>query len=339
MGKESTGRHYEDFRVGDRIECPGPRVLQDAERDAWIGLTGAPGARFGLGEQIHPLVVLALAQGQVGRELHAHLLEELGTTQAVFHRPVRPGSILRCTARVVGLRADPVQREGPASGVVWVRVAARDARGVVLSYVSWFRVARKHRQSGVHPDTLPKLGDGVPISELYTKGLRATPRHESGGRFAFDDYIAHETLMHRGTARIAPGDISRMARWLRLQHAQHHDPTHDPYAAPMPMVVGLAYSLAHDGLEDRLGIGAINALRTPNRLVDGDRLYAMSQVATVEPISDLVGAVRLRTFLFRDHDPSQDATPAITDGKRYLPHIALDMDYWELLPTLRALRH
>jgi 2-methylfumaryl-CoA hydratase len=334
MGKASAGRTYEDFRVGDRVECPGPRVLQDAERDAWIQLTGAPGARFGLGEQVHPMLVLALAHGQVARELHSHLLEELGASGVVFHRPVRPGTILRCTARVVGLRADPDQR----SGVVWVRVAARDARGVVLSYVCWFRVARKHRQSEVQPDTLPRLGDGVPLTELYTKTLRPTPRHESGGRFAFDDFVTHETLMHRGTARIAPGDIPRMARWLRLAHPQHHDPEHASYAAPLPQVTGLAYSLAHDGLEDRLGLGAINALRTPNRLVDGDRLYAMSQVAAVEPISDQIGAVRLRTFLFRGHDPSLDEKPAITDGKRYLPHIALDMDYWELLPTRKGLR-
>ncbi|MEZ4317660.1 MAG: hypothetical protein R3F61_09150 [Myxococcota bacterium] len=334
MGKGSAARFYEDFQVGARFECPGPRLVTDADRAAWVGFTGDRIARFAFGDRVHPLAVMAFAHGQVSGDIHGNTAEELGATGVTMHRPVQIGTTLRTTARVVGLREDP----DAGTGVVWVRVAGRDLRGVVLSYVTWFRVPKKHRQSHHARDGLPSLTDSVPLTELFVAGLAPMPRHETGGRFAFEDYLVHETLHHRGVTSVVPGDIPRFARWFRHTDARHHDPRDPRYGPPLSHTVGLAYALAHDGIEDRLGVGAINALRTPNPVRDGDLLRAMSQVADAQPLSAELGAVRFRLFLFRNHDPQEDAKPRITEGKRYLPHIALDMDYWEIVPTEAGLK-
>ena len=136
--------------------------------------------------------------------------------------------------------------------------------------------------------------------------------------------------MHSGVAHVVPGDITRFARWFR-DSAPRRRPGPEQ-AASTAQVVGFAYALAHDGFEQRLGVGAINALRTPHPVVEGDTLYAMSQIAKIEPLNDEIGALRVRTFLLKNRDPSQGEIPEITDGNKYHPWVALDMDAWELVP-------
>lgn len=327
MSKGSSPRWYEEFQVGQRFECAGARKISEADRSGWIGLVGDPTPRFSDdGELVHPLVAFNVAQGQIARETHGRATEELGVSMLVAHRPLVVGATIRTTGRVLGVREDP-SRE---TGVVWVRLATRDASGVLLSYVHWFRVPKKHKQSNTPRDALPTLQDHVPLRELHTRSHTRLPSaFDTGARFAWSDYTARETVMHAGALHLGPGDIGRFARWFR-------DPT--PRRLPGPsqaastgQVVGLAYALAHDGFERRIGLAAINALRTPNPLVEGDTVVAMSQIAALEPVGDTLGAMRLRTFLFRNRDLS-DGPPEITDGKRYHPWVALDMDYWELFP-------
>jgi 2-methylfumaryl-CoA hydratase len=334
MGKERSGRSFEDFEVGSRVECPGARKITDSDRASWIGLTGDGTPRFSDGStRVHPLLVFNLAHGMVSRALLQDAREELGISGLVPHRPVPVGAILHATARVIGLREDPTHD----AGVVWIRVAARDARGVVLSYVFWFRIAKRHRQGKERRDALPTLGDGVPLRDIHTATLGDLPQpHETGGRFLFDDYVPGETLFHDGATTVDDHDIRAFARWFRVPHLAHHLPGHANHGAASGQALGLTYALAYDGLQNRIGLGGIHAMRTPHRVQSGDVLRAMSQVVAVEDLGPAIGAVRLRTYLFRNRLPMNDDPPLITDGKRYYGHIALDMDYWELLPRRRG---
>lgn len=334
MGKERSGRLFEDYEVGSRVECPGARQITDSDRTSWIALTGDAIPRFSDGSRrVHPLLVFNLAHGMVTNALLGDTQEELGFSGLTPHRPVPVGSVLHATCRVIGIREDPSHD----TGVVWIRVAARDPRGVVLSYVHWFRIRKRHRQGKSRRDVLPTLGDKVPVGEIHTSTLGELPQnHETGGRYVFEDYLANEILFHTGATAIDTHDIRRFARSFRIDRAIHHLPDVSGHRAPSGQTIGLAYALAHDGLQNRIGIGGVNALRTPNPLRDGDVLRAMSQVTAVELLTPTVGAVRLRTYLFRNRLPMNDDPPLITDGKRYYDHIALDMDYWELLPTAAA---
>lgn len=331
MGKESTARTYEDYAVGQRVECPGARRITDSDRSAWIGLVGDPIPRFSDdAERVHPLLVFNLAHGMVTAAVLAGSREALGFSAVVPHRPVVVGTVLHATCRVIGAREDA----GGEAGVIWVRVAARDPRGVVLSYVHWFRVPKRHRQAAGPRDALPTLGDKVQTRDIHTGSLGELPRsYETGGRFTFEDYLAGETLFHGPATVIEAHDIRSFARWFRIDRDVHHLPDLKTFRAPEGLVLGAAYALCHDGLRNRAGLGGINALRTPNAVRAGDVLRVMSQVVAVEPLSPTVGAVRLRTYLFRNRVPMGDDPPLVTNGKRYYEHIALDMDYWELLPT------
>lgn len=335
MGKETSIRVYEDFRMGSRMDCPGTRTVADTDRAAWVELTGDRIPRFGdAGGHAHPLLVFNLAHSLVSQSLLTDAREELGIGGLVFHRPVTLGSVLHVTARVIGNREDPSK----TTGVVWVRIAARDARGVVLAYVVWFRIDKRHKQTPSR-DALPEMPDRLQLRDLHAGGLPA-PQGSSvtGGRFTHEDYVPGETLYHGPATTVETPEIRRFARWLRLTAPHHHLPGPENRRAPAGLVVGLGYALAHDGLEHRMGLGGINALRTPHPLRGGGVLRAMSQVVACEPIDANLGAVRLRTFLFRDRMPMTDDPPLITDGKRYYEHILLDMDYWEVLPTRAGLR-
>lgn len=336
MGKESSIRVYEDFRVGNRVDCPGTRTVSDIDRAAWVQLTGDPIPRFtDAAGNANPLLVFNLAHALVGANLLSNAREELGVSNLIVHRPVRNGSVMHVTCRVIGAREDPTK----TSGVIWVRVAARDPRGVVLSYVAWFRIGKRHKQAQGPVDTLPDLPDRLPLRDLHIKRLGAPQStHETGGRFVFEDYLPGETLFHGAATTLDSHEIRHFSRWLRITRPLHHVPKLEGHRAPAGLAIGLGYALAHDGLENRMGLGGINALRTPNALQPGDTLRSMSQVVATEKLDDTYGAIRMRTFLFRDGVPMTDDPPLITDGKRYYAHIALDMDYWEVVPTTRGVR-
>ncbi|MCB9693570.1 MAG: hypothetical protein H6736_17295 [Alphaproteobacteria bacterium] len=335
MGKERNLRVYEDFQVGSRVECPGARQLTESDRATWVGLVGDPITRFADGsKRVHPLLVYNLAHAMVMQGVLSAVKEELGVSGLITHRPVDVGSTIHATCRVIGAREDPTKD----TGVIWVRVAARDPRGVVLSYVAWFRVAKRHKQGQGPRDTLPTLQDKLAVRDIHTGGLGELPKpHETGGKYAFEDYVAGETIFHEPATHIEGTEIRMFARWFRLDRAVHHLPEVQGFRAPGGQAVGLAYALAHDGLQNRIGLGGVNAWRTPNPVKPGDTLRAMSQVVGAEALNPTIGAVRLRTFLFRGRVPMADDPPLITNGKRYYDHIAVDMDYWELLPTQQAL--
>ena len=89
--------------------------------------------------------------------------------------------------------------------------------------------------------------------------------------------------------------------------------------------------------ELRTGLAGINALRTPHPMLEGTRIRALTQVIATQPLNDTLGAVRLRLYLFGDHLPDPNA-PKVNDGTRYYNHIGMDMDYWELIPTIKGAR-
>ncbi len=329
MGKERALRVWEEFQIGALVECPGPWVVSAEDRAAWVRLTGDPLPRYGDGEgRVHPLLVFSLAHGMVARGVRAAVRQELGISALVAHRVVQVGAALHTSCRVIGAREDADKR----TGVLWVRVAVRDRRGVVLSYVAWFRVEKRHRQGKGPPRTRPSVPDGIVPGELHTAGLTGT--HDTGGAYVFDDYLPGETLFHGSATVVDATEIRAFARWHRDDRDIHHLPTVAGFRAPLGQVVGIAYALAHDGLRNRMGVGAINALRTPHPVGVGEVLRAMSVVVAKEALNEEVGAVRLRTYLFKDRVPMTDDPPLITDGKRYYEHIALDMDYWELVPMV-----
>lgn len=331
MSKSLTPAFYEDAVIGNRVECAGARRLAEPSRFAWATHTGDPSPRWIDGsERLNPLTGLAVGYGMAAQAFGENATD-LGVANLVVHRPLRTGVVLNTTARVVGARSD----DNSPTGVIWLRVAVREPSGVVLSFVHWSRLPKRHAQSESPRNSLPTYPNQIEATELPRRDLTALPQaNEVGGRFFFEDYRVGEKIPHRHSIRPTGGECSRFARAFGLFSSRFHT---DMPVIPLPMLVGQGYAMAHDGLELRTGVAGINALRTPHRVLEGTRLRALSQVVDAVKLDDRVGALRLRLFVFADHMPDPE-NPKVNDGARYYPHVALDMDYWELLPTLAGAR-
>lgn len=331
MSKSLTPAFYEDAVIGTRVECAGSRVLGDAARFAWTAHTGDPTPRWLDGSGLlNPLTGLASAYGMMAQAFGENATD-LGIANLVVHRPLKTGAVLNTTARVIGARSD----ENSPTGVVWLRVALREPSGVVQSFVHWSRLPKRHAQSETPRNSLPTYPDQIDPRELSRRDLgNLPPANEVGGRYFFEDYRVGEKIAHRNSVRITGGEGTRFARAFGLHASRFHS---DLAVVPMPLLIGQAYALAHDGLELRTGVAGVNALRTPHRVLEGSRLRALTHVVDAVPLDEKVGALRLRLFAFADHLPDPDE-PKVNDGTRYYPHVALDMDYWEIVPTLAGAR-
>lgn len=331
MTKQSPPPFYEDAEIGSQVECAGSRRLDHHERAAWIEFTGDPTPRFGDGsDRLHPLTTLAAAHGMLAQRFSENATE-LGIANLVLHRPATVGVVLRTAARVIGARSD---HDHP-TGVIWLQVSVRDATGLLLTYITWFRLPKRDARSETPRNSLPSYPAEIEPRELPVRAVGELPQAQAdGGRFFFEDYEAGERIAHSNSLRLNNGDCSRFARAYRMRASRFHA---NLAVAPLPLLLGLGYSLAHEGLELRTGLAAINALRTPHPVIEGSRIRALTQVIATEPLNESVGAVRLRLYLFTDHLPDPVA-PKVNDGTRYFNHVGLDMDYWELIPTLKGAR-
>ena len=331
MSKATPPPFYEDAEIGGQVECAGSRRLDHHERSGWIGFTGDPTPRFGDGsDRLHPLTVLAAAHGMLAQRFSENATE-LGIANLVVSRPATIGALLRTGARVIGARSD---NDHP-TGVIWMQVTARDDAGILLSYITWFRLPKRDAWSETPRNSMPSYPSEIEPRELSIRAVGELPQAQAdGGRFFFEDYEPGERIAHTNSLRLNPGDCSRFARTYRMRASRFH--TNLP-VAPVPLLLGIGYSLAHEGFELRTGLAGINALRTPHPMLEGTRIRALTQVIATQPLNDTLGAVRLRLYLFGDHLPDPNA-PKVNDGTRYYNHIGMDMDYWELIPTIKGAR-
>jgi 2-methylfumaryl-CoA hydratase len=65
-------------------------------------------------------------------------------------------------------------------------------------------------------------------------------------------------------------------------------------------------------------------------LFAGDTVYAWSEVLDKAPLSDTVGALRLRLIATKN-TPCTDHPEKTADGQ-YHPAVILDFDYWAAIP-------
>jgi 2-methylfumaryl-CoA hydratase len=98
-----------------------------------------------------------------------------------------------------------------------------------------------------------------------------------------------------------------------------------------PMSIG--YAQSYSGMENRMGIGAINGGTHSNPVHRGDTLFSFTDVLNVAPISEDFGALRLRLFVVKNERPDDSFKPMIVEGhkQRYHHNVVLDLDYWEIM--------
>ena len=347
LAKTSSGRFFEDFRLGDVIAHATPRTVTQGDRALYNALYGS---RFAVQSSdvfaekigysaapVDDLLVFHLVFGKTVPDISINAVANLGYANCRFLAPVYPGDTLTATSEVIGLK----ENSNGESGVVYVRSRGFNQNDdCVLDYVRWVMV-RKADQEGVGAKAhVPSLPDHVPVEALGDACPLLTVRDYdpvlSGSMFRFHDYELGEQIDHVDGMTVEEAEHQMATRLYQNTAKVHFDALAQStsrfgkrliYGG---VVMSLARALSFNGLGNVFHVAAINAGRHVAPLFAGDTVYAWSEVLdkAVLPGRDDIGALRLRLVATKNR-PCHDF-PRL-DGQAYDPAVILDLDYWGVI--------
>lgn len=338
MNKGSVSNFFEDFSIDQEFECPTPRVLTHADRVAYISFTGDRTPRFcdsnGL---VHPLIVFHTVLGQTVRQISLNARANLGYAEFIWGKPVVVGDEIRTRVTVIGLKENSDQK----TGIVFVKTIAVNQRDeVVLEYIRWVMV--KKNREGATPylrDPVAPSLKSVAIGKLLSHSPDPFSARATGGTFFFEDYSIGETIFHIDGMTINSSDHMGFTRLYQNSAKVHFDAI---LTGGKPLVYGglpisIGYAQSFNGIENRLGIAAINSGSHANPTYTGDTLYSFTNVLERSDLTANYGALRLRLIVVKNEEPHalQDFRIKVPDPKTqrevYNSNVVLDLDYWELI--------
>lgn len=342
MNKGSVQNFFEDFEIGQTFDCPTSRVLTNADRVAYIAFTGDRTPRFcnakGL---IHPLIVFHTVLGQTVRQISLNAQANLGYAEMIWGHAVSVGDEIRTKAQIVGLKENSNQK----TGIVYVKTTALNQWGeTILDYYRWVMVKkiRENATAFLRAPVVPKLATSVAAERLPMHSPDQFCSKTTGGKFFYEDYEIGERIFHIDGTTINSSDHMSFTRLYQNTARVHFDGI---LTCGKPLVYGglpmsLGYAQSYNGLENRLGLVAVNGGTHANPVYSGDTLYSFTDVVEKVEFSERLGALRLQLIVVKNEQPDAVKNFQIKrndSGKEaYNSDVVLDFDYWE--PMARASR-
>ena len=360
--KERRGNFFEDFRLGQVIRHGTPRTVTDGDSAVYMALTGARHASHSaettarqLGYPARPLddlLVFNIAFGKTVPDISLNAVANLGYAELRFLAPVFAGETLRCESVVVGLKENSSRK----TGVVYVRSTCygRDD-SPVLTWVRWVMVHKNRPDAEVKESYVPELACKISPDQLVIHArLRSKESLEewcesTGSSDLWDAYSPGDRINHPAGMTIEEADHMSATRLYQNNAKRHFDAfalRDSPVAKRLVYgghVISVCRALSYDGLENVLGILAINAGSHVAPTVAGDTLYAYSEVIEKFKLPGRgdVGAIRLRMVGLKN-TVARDvpaARPESTGKAGYHPAVVLDRDYTVLMPRQQPNAH
>ncbi|TDV35612.1 L-erythro-3-methylmalyl-CoA dehydratase [Paraburkholderia caballeronis] len=354
--KHRRGRFFEDFRLGQVIRHGTPRTVTDGDASVYTALTGsrhvthssAMAARE-LGFEHRPiddLLLFNIAFGKTVPDISLNAIANLGYAETRFLNPVFAGNTLRCESVVIGLKENSNRR----SGIVYVRSTCyREDNHAVVSWVRWVMVPKADGETTVREQHVPALADHVAPDQLVAHArLRSKEaleelREATGSADVWDDYAPGERIDHPAGTTVEEAEHMMAARLYQNNARPHFDALamqRTPTGRRLVYgghVISVCRSLAYDGLENVLGVLAINGGTHAAPTVGGDTLYAYSEVIDKWKLSGRtdVGALRLRLVGLKNLPPDEVHAAKVRqpDGTAgWHPAVVLDLDYTVSMP-------
>jgi 2-methylfumaryl-CoA hydratase len=165
----------------------------------------------------------------------------------------------------------------------------------------------------------------------------------TGAAALWDDYTPGQRIDHPSGMTLDEADHTLATR-LYQNNARVHFDAHAMAATSFGRrlvygghVISVCRALSYDGLENVIGIAAINGGTHANPTFAGETLYARSEILEKWPLpgrADL-GALRVRLVGLKDLAPADLDTTMGPDGKTH-PNVVLDLDYTVLMPRRPA---
>ncbi len=351
----SHGRLFEDFHLGEVIRHGTPRTLCDADASLYIALTGARHAAHCattsaqlLGYDRRPLddlLVFNMAFGKTVPDISLNAVANLGYAELRFVEPVFAGDTLHCESVVIGRKENSSRQ----TGVVYVRSTCYDQRDrMVLTWVRWVMLPKRRPDSTSGESLVPELAGTIAPEQI-----RAHPRIDSrdaladwcettGSEAIWDHYAKGQRIEHPLGMTLGDSDHMTATRLYQNNARPHFDALGMQHsAAGQRLVYGghvmsVCHALSYDGLENVVGIVAINGGQHCAPTFAGDTLYACSEVLEKWKLpgrSD-VGALRLQLTGLKNARPNDIRN--MSDAEKQRAATVLHLDYTVLMPRQRA---
>lgn len=336
------GNFFEDFELEQELACPTPRTITDGDVATYIALTGDRTPVYcGPSGHAHPLVVFHTVFGQTVRYISLNARANLGYAGIRWRGPVKIGDTLKMDIKIVGLR----ENSSGKTGIVWVENTATNQRGeVILTFWRWVMIKKRHhdvKTQWAENPVVPEMPKQVEASDLFVDHAVIPSERETVSPLKFSDYTVGERILHFDGQTLNHSDHMSFTRLFQNSAKVHFDAK---LTGGKPLIYGgvpisIGYAMAHNGLNNRLGIAAINAGAHTAPLHSNDTIYAFTDVLETVELDDKVGALRLRMIVTKDLDPAGLDDPSTfeiqaKDEKGRLRHhknVVLDLDYWELI--------
>jgi 2-methylfumaryl-CoA hydratase len=346
--KINAGRFFENFSLNEVIQHATPRTITAGDAALYIALTGArnpvhcnePFAQS-LGYATAPiddLLAFHIAFGKTVPDISVNAVANLGYADVRFLQPVFVGDTLSTSSTVIGLK----QNSSGKNGVVYVRsTSVNQHNQPVLSWVRWVMVHKKDLNATAPQTVIPELPAFVHAENLnIAQDFSARHFHAAatGGCYFWEDYQQGERIDHPAGMTINDSDHSLATR-LYQNNARLHFDAHMMQSSSFGkrlvyggIVISVCRTLSYEGLENALGILAINAGTHANPCFAGDTIYSYTEVLDRWELSnrDDVGALRLRMVGIKNATP--DEVSAMKSQNNYHPNVVLDLDYTVLMP-------
>jgi 2-methylfumaryl-CoA hydratase len=187
--------------------------------------------------------------------------------------------------------------------------------------------------------TVPELPAEVDPRTLWFDEALLPSAADSGSTWSFEDYQVGERIHHFDAMVVNPSDHMSLTR-LAQNSAKVHFDAYGMAGRPLVyggVIISHAYALAFNGLQGRSGVVAINGGAHANPTYAGDTLYAWTDVVGSVPLTDSVGALRLRLVATKNVNPAETEIPLrVPDDRRpcrdrYHEQVVLDLDVWDLV--------
>lgn len=352
--KVARGHFFEDFEVGMELVHATPRTVTGGDVAVYQAIYGP---RFALQSAdtvaracgverapVDDLLTFHIVFGRSVPDVSLNAVANLGYAGGRFGVPVVPGDTLRARSRVTGVR----QTSSGTSGVVWVHTTGFNQRDeVVLAYHRWVLVPKRDPAAPAPETVVPTLPDAVPARELHCP-WRPGPDYDprlAGSPHLWEDYAVGERIDHVDGMTVEESDHMSACRLFqntaRVHFNQHveKDRRFGRRIVYGGHLISLARALSFNGLENALGIAAINGGRHTHPTFAGDTIYAWSEVLDrlEVPGTPGVGALRLRTVATKDRSCADH--PLLDDAGAVDPAVVLDFDYTVLMPRRTAADH